>query len=99
LPATVQIGDDVVFQALQDEVVLLNMKDQHYFGLDDIGTDMWNLLIESGNIEVVADRMCTLYDVDKTRIVADLKSLVNKLLVAGLLKVREDCSGVEDIVP
>ncbi len=56
-PTRVQPDDDVIYQALKDEIVLLNMKNQQYFGLDDVGSDMWKLLVEYGDVETVAERL------------------------------------------
>lgn len=85
-PARVEAGDDVIFQALHDELVLLNMKSQEYFGLDDVGSEMWNLLIEHGDLEVVTSLLAGKYDVDPQTVRRDLIGLVERLLETGLLK-------------
>lgn len=84
-PPRVQPGNDVIFQALHDEIVLLNMSNQQYFGLDDVGAAMWKLLVEHGDVEAVADRMTAEYDVDRDTVRKDLGILINRLLAAGLL--------------
>jgi hypothetical protein len=89
-PTRVQPDDDVIYQALQNEMVLLNMKNQQYFGLDDVGSDMWKLLVEYGDVETVADRLSEEYDVDRLTVRKDLAVLVGRLLDAGLLKATED---------
>jgi hypothetical protein len=93
-PARVQPADDVIYQALQDEIVLLNMKDQQYFGLDDVGSAMWKLLVEcGGDVETVADRLCAEYDVDRATVREDLGILIRNLLAAGLLKAADAHGG------
>jgi hypothetical protein len=92
-------GDDVICQPLQEEIVLLNMKDQQYFGLDDVGSDMWKLLVECGDVETVADRLCAEYDVDRATLKKDLDALIRKLMAAGLLKTADFPSqGVASVV-
>lgn len=86
LPAAVTIGDAVLYQELEDEVVLLNMENQQYYGLNDIGAEMWKCLLELGNVAVAGDRLCDSYETDPTVVRADLESLVRDLLSAGLLK-------------
>lgn len=88
-PAKVEQGDDVIYQALQNEIVLLNMKDQQYFGLDDVGSDMWKLLVEHGDVETVADRLSEEYDVDRATVREDLGVLIRNLMAAGLLKCAD----------
>lgn len=82
----VEIGEDVLFQQLQGEVVLLNMASQRYYGLDRVGARMWELLLESGNVDAVTDRLLETYDTDRLTLRSDLESLVGELVGAGLLR-------------
>ncbi len=92
VPNHVAIGDAVIFnklhdqQKLQDQIVLLNMSTQQYFGLDDVGTVMWNFLIELGDVDAVTDRLLATYDAGRETVAADLQRLVNDLMEKGLLK-------------
>jgi hypothetical protein len=83
---SVQIGDAVLYQTLKDEVVLLNMSNQQYYGLNDIGSRMWELLLELPNVSAVAERLTVEFEVDETSVRADLNGLIERLLNAGLLK-------------
>ena len=82
----IEIGDAVLFQELQDQVVLLNMANQRFYGLNDVGATIWKSLLEFGNAAEAADRLRETYDVDETVIRADIEVLVRDLLSAGLLK-------------
>jgi hypothetical protein len=86
LPGTVVIGDAVLYQELEDEVVLLNMADQQYYGLNDVGAQMWKCLMEVGSLAAAGDRLSNEYEEEQTVIRADLEALVRDLLNAGLLK-------------
>ena len=86
LPKTVLIGESVLYQELEDEIVLLNMADQQYYGLNDVAADMWKSLMEVGDLATVRDRLSTKFDADQAVIHADLDSLVHDLLSAGLLR-------------
>ena len=86
LPGTVVIGDAVLYQELEDEVVLLNMADQQYYGLNDVGAQMWKCLMEVGSLATAGDRLANDYEAEQTVVRADLESLVRNLLKAGLLK-------------
>ena len=83
---SVVIGDAVLYQELEDEVVLLNMANQQYYGLNDVGAQMWKCLMEEGNLATARDRLSLSYDVEQAVIRADLEGLVHELLSAGLLK-------------
>lgn len=82
----VEPSDDVIFQPLQDEIVLLNMKTQQYFALDDVGSDMWRSLLKYGDTDAVANTLTAVYEVEKEKLLIDLNGLVERLLAAGLLK-------------
>ena len=82
----VKIGDSVLFQELEEEVVLLNIANQEYYGLNDVGAEMWKSLIELGSVAAAGDRLSTRYEIDDTVIRADLQALVRALMAAGLLQ-------------
>ncbi|MGA2713901.1 MAG: PqqD family protein [Bryobacteraceae bacterium] len=86
LPLAVTIADAVLYQELEDEVVLLNMENQQYYGLNDVGAKMWKSLMESGNIAVAGELLSQTYEIEQAVIRSDLESLVRDLLKAGLLK-------------
>lgn len=86
LPASVSIGDSALYQDLDDEVVLLNMTSQEYYGLNDVATRMWKSLLETQSVAATAERLVQIYDVDPNVLRADLEKLVRNLLNAGLLK-------------
>jgi hypothetical protein len=86
IPTKVAIGESVLFQDLEDEIVLLNMENQQYFGLNDVGANMWKCLMEAKDVASAGDRLCELYETEKTVVLADLEQLVRDLLARGLLK-------------
>ena len=90
IPPHVEIGDSVIYQSLQDEVVILNMSSQEYYGLDSIGASMWKMLLDHRDVATVADRMTTVYNVERETVVNDLNALVRRLLDSGLLKASAE---------
>jgi hypothetical protein len=86
LPTNVTIGDTVLYQDLDDEVVLLNMANQQYYGLNEVGTQMWKYLMEAGDVAAASAKLSTEYEADSSVIRTDLSILIKELLDAGLLK-------------
>lgn len=74
-----QIAKDVLFQTVADEAVLLNLADNHYYGLDDVAARMWALLMESGDAETVVQQMLAEYEVDERTLRQDLNALLAQL--------------------
>ncbi len=79
-------GDQVLHQELEGEAVLLNLENESYYGLDEVGTRAWMLLIEYGNLQKVFDVMVDEYDIDSETLKNDLSVLVASLLENGLLR-------------
>jgi hypothetical protein len=89
-PLQVKPGDDVISETLQNEVVLLKLSSQQYFGLGEIGTYAWKLLMETGDVAGVGDLLCESYAGDPATIRSDFQALVDELIEAGLLKAVND---------
>jgi hypothetical protein len=79
LGSRVRPNRDVLFQVLQGEAVLLNLASGMYFGLDAVGTRIWQLLGEHERLADVARLIVSEFDVTEERCVEDLLSLVAKL--------------------
>ena len=83
-----EIGEDVFYEPTHDELVLLNLKSQQYYGLDVMGARIWHLLLEYRNVGTVTDRVCEEYDVERSRALCDVQAIVKDLIAAGLLKTH-----------
>lgn len=83
-----QPNDDVLFQEVGGEAVLLNLGSESYFGLNEVGTRIWALLGEGNSLQDVFDILCAEYDVTPEQLQSDLLSLVDEMAKAGLVQVR-----------
>ncbi len=75
-------------QELDGEAVLLNLESERYFGLDDVGTRVWQHLLEQRRLERVCEEMQKEFDVDESRLRADILQLVEELIEAGIVTVE-----------
>lgn len=80
-----RVSPDVITHPIEDELVLLDLKSQHYYALDGTGRRMWELLAERGTIDAVADQMCLEFEVDRNRVFGDIASMVEDFRAAGLV--------------
>ncbi len=78
---------DQLAAAVGDEMVILGVRDAVYYGLDDVGTRIWALVQEPRTLDEIADRLVADYDVDRSRALADLTVLVDRLADRGLLEI------------
>jgi len=72
---------------LQEESVLLNLDNERYYGLDDVGTRMLFVLTSAESVQSAWKQLVDEYDVDSEVLRQDLVSLVERLLEQGLLEV------------
>ena len=80
-----KIAKDVLFQPLEREGVFLNLKTEQYYGLDPVGTRIWQLLSETQDLEATIRTMRVEYDVDEPRLRSDIEKLTSRLRERGLL--------------
>jgi Coenzyme PQQ synthesis protein D (PqqD) len=87
LASRVRVNDDVLFQELQGEAVLLNLKSGVYFGLDPVGTRIWQLFAEHEVLSEVARAVVAEYDVAEDKCSEDLLKLVDDLEKQDLVSI------------
>ena len=90
------VSPAVVFRQLEDGAVLLNLESGVYFGLDEVGTRVWTLLLERGTPAAVCDAMIGEFEVEPAVLTGDVLRLVGELQQNGLVRatpVRRSFSG------
>lgn len=86
---TFRIPEEVLFQEVSGESVLLDLASESYFGLDPVGTRIWALLNEDKSVGQVLDALLKDYEVDRGTLEADLEELLDKMLAAGLIQALD----------
>jgi hypothetical protein len=79
----------VVTRPLDGELVLLNLDTETYYGLDEVGTRMWELLSSSPTIESAFEQLVSEYEVDAATLRVDLEALLGQLVDGGLVELNE----------
>jgi hypothetical protein len=82
------IAPDVLIQETLGELVLLNIQNGQYFGLNSVGTQMWAALTTASSLRAACDTLRDEYEVDDQRLEEDVRKLVKELTESGLLEVR-----------
>lgn len=86
---TVTISEEALFQEVSGECVILDLASESYFGLDETGTRIWQLLVEYGDLQQVFNALVEEYDVEPEVLEKDLRELILELDKAGLVDVQE----------
>ncbi len=83
----VVVPDDVIHSQVADELVILHLESESYYGLDEIGFRMWTVFSRSETIEQGIQLLLSEYEVDEETLRKDAISLLETLLDHGLIKL------------
>jgi hypothetical protein len=76
----------VLVRFLDRESVLLNLETEQYFGLDETGTRMWQLVTASPSIDTAYQELLAEFDVEPELLRSNLTELLGQLVESGLLQ-------------
>ncbi|HEY7245503.1 MAG TPA: PqqD family protein [Xanthobacteraceae bacterium] len=76
-----------VAASVNDEVFMLSLRAGAYFGLDPVGSEIWNLLSEPRRLGDLCATLSRIYDVDADTVFRDTSGFLETLLARGLLRV------------
>ena len=88
LDQKVTFADTVFAQEVDGEMVLLDMESENYFGLDEVGTAIWQAMQEKETLKEVFEVLLEQYEVEADMLENDLSDFVKKLVESGLVKVE-----------
>lgn len=84
----VVVPDDVLERGIGNESILLNLNNENYYGLDEVGRHFWETLEASASIQEAYDKLLSEFDVDESTLRADLTEFVGTLAEQGLIELH-----------
>lgn len=84
----VTVHQDAVFRELDGEAVILQLEAGMYFGLDPVGTRLWQLIETHGHLRSVLDAALQEFEVAPDVLERDLIELVSGLAEKQLVVVQ-----------
>ncbi len=90
LDQKVIFAETVFAQEVDGEMVLLDMESENYFGLDEVGTAIWQAMQEKETLKEVFDLLLEQYEVEAEVLEKDLSDFVGKLVESGLVEVKKN---------
>lgn len=76
---------DIIASEIDKEMVMMDQDFESYFGLQAIGTEVWNLLEAPNSLEKIAANLVERYDVSTEQCIDDLKPLIADLIDNGMV--------------
>ena len=87
LDSRVSASPDLLASDLAGEMVLLNLADGVYYGLDAVGAHLWHLLESPHSVRALVDDVTTHFDVERTQCEGDVLAFLGDLSAHGLVLV------------
>ena len=90
LNQNVVLSPDVISQEVSGETVLLDLGSECYFGLDTVGTRIWQLIQENGQLLTVYNTLLDEYEVEESQLRNDLEVLITEACERGLITLQSE---------
>lgn len=91
----VEVPKHVLVRFLDNESVFLNLETEHYYGLDEIGTRIWQAVAAAPYIEAAYEQLLSQFDVEAQHFRQNFSELLERLVNDGLLRVRCTNAGMD----
>ena len=88
--STVVVSKDQVSADLAGDSAILHLKSGIYYGLNPVGTRIWNLLQKPKKVNGVLSCLLQEYQVEPLRCEEDLLALLKQLISEGLVRVVDE---------
>lgn len=79
---------DVSISVIDGEAALLNVSTGAYFGLNAVGTFIWQTFTAGKTFGETVQGICREFSVDAARAAADARAFTQKILDRGLLRLQ-----------
>jgi Coenzyme PQQ synthesis protein D (PqqD) len=81
----IQPGLQVIFGEYEGQIVVGNLATQESFCLTGVAADIWQAIIEHGDVEQVVMSLLSSYDVEEATLRCDVETFIDELYIQGLL--------------
>ncbi|HEX4784354.1 MAG TPA: PqqD family protein [Candidatus Sulfotelmatobacter sp.] len=88
LQTIVVAAPEQVSTRLEDETVLLELKKGMYYGLNAVGTLIWEMVQQPRSLEALYAAVLDQYNVDPETGKRDVLRLIEEMRMAGLVEIR-----------
>lgn len=77
---------------LDGEAVVLNLDSGTYYGLNESGAVIWDLIQEPKRVSDICDILLAEYDVEPDRCEQEVIALLQSMVEAGLVEVQDEAA-------
>jgi hypothetical protein len=77
----------VVTAEVDGEIVMMSIEQGRYFGLDDIGSDIWKRIEPPCSFATLIDGLAAAYEADRATIAADVQNLLGRMAEQDVVRL------------
>ena len=81
-------NEGIVFNKLDDELVMMSIENGEYYGLDNIGAQIWEIIQQPTNFSEIVLKLMRKYDVSEETCIADIQEFLSELLGKNLITLK-----------
>lgn len=87
--AVVSLTDQQLATTVESETVVLQTDAGRYYGFNDVGSRVWELLESEPTVAELCDQIETEYDVTREQCQADVRALLAEMAEADLVTIEQ----------
>lgn len=77
----------VLAAEVDGEIVMMSIEQGRYFGLDDIGSDIWKRIEQPCSFATLVDALAADYEADRGTIAADVTVLLTRMVEEDVVRL------------
>jgi len=85
----VKRNNDVFANEIDGEAVMMHIQTGKYYGLDEIGSRIWELMEHKIQVKTIIEQLLKEYDVSEQQCKTDVINLLNELKQNELIEISE----------
>lgn len=86
--SVVRQSEDQVSAEVDGEVVMMSVERGNYYGLDEVGSHVWDLIEKPTTVAAVCDAVMAEFDVERATCEGDVLKFLEELTEQGLIQIE-----------
>ncbi|WP_420644421.1 lasso peptide biosynthesis PqqD family chaperone [Candidatus Leptofilum sp.] len=86
-------SDEFITSTVENEVVMMSLEKGNYYGLDSIGSFIWENISEPTNVETLCQKLAEAFDVGLAQCQTDVLAFLTELLQEDMIRIIDEQSG------
>jgi len=86
LQLRVRVAERVLMRQVGDEMVMLNLERELYYGMNEVGARLMQLAEPGATLAEICERLLDEFDAGRDQLEADVRRIVAELMAGGLLE-------------